>query len=153
MSKKFPLQTLLDLSHHKSEAAIQKLGQLNQQQQMEQKKLEKLLQFRHEYHARYQEISSRGMDHHAMMNFQEFLSRLDEAVGQQTKIMEQASRSVERGRVEVQETQLSMKSFDTLAQRHAAMVLQSETRVDRKIQDEQSRQFAARSTDLTGDNP
>ncbi len=152
MSQKFPLQTLLDLSRHRSEAAVQKLGQLNQQQQMEQKKLEKPLQFRREYHARYLEISSRGMDHHAMMNFQEFLTRLDEAVGQQKKIMDQASRSVEQGRVEVQETQRSKKSFDTLAQRHAATVLESETRVDRKIQDEQSRQFAARGADLTGDN-
>lgn len=145
MTKTFSLQPLVDLSHHKNEAAALKLGQLNQQQQAEQKKLETLLQFRRDYQNKFREATQGGVDQNGLRNFQNFLDRLDEAVHQQRGVIEQASRSFVNGQNELHEAQRVMKSFDTLAQRHAESVKKQGIQSEQKLQDEQSGRFAARN--------
>ncbi len=152
MTKIYPLQPLVDLSHHKSDAATLKLGQLNQQQQTENKKLETLLQFRRDYQNRFREAAQSGMDQNGLRNFQSFLDRLDEAIHQQHSVIEQVNRSFANGRDELNQAQRTMKSFDTLAQRHAALVRKQGIQSDQKLQDEQSERFAARN-DASSDKP
>jgi flagellar FliJ protein len=149
MSKTFSLQPLVDLSHHKNDAATLKLGQLNQKQQAEQKKLETLLQFRRDYQNKFREATQSGMDQNGLRNFQNFLDRLDEAIQQQRSVIEQATQSFANGRDELHQAQRAMKSFDTLAQRHAETVRQQNNQTDQKLQDEQSGRFAARNDEST----
>lgn len=146
MTSPFTLQPLVDLSHRKSETATRKLGELTQLQQSEQKKLETLLQFRKDYQEKFLTASRSGMDSIGISNFQNFLNRLDEAVRQQRSVAEQASRSMQSGRETLIEAQRSMKSFDTLAQRHAESVQHHARRSEQKMQDEQAGQFAARNS-------
>lgn len=145
MAKTFTLQPLLDLSHRNSESATRKLGELTRAQLSEQKKLETLLQFRKDYQEKFLAQSRNGMDSAGISNFQRFLSRLDEAVQQQRGVIEQASRSLQAGREALTEAQRSMKSFDTLAQRHAETERLQARRTEQKMQDEQAGQFAARN--------
>ncbi len=152
MNKTFSLQPLVDLSHHKNDAATIKLGQLNQQQQAEQKKLETLLQFRRDYQNKFREATQSGMDQHGLQNFQNFLDRLDEAVHQQRGVIEQANQSFAQGQDALHQAQRTMKSFDTLAQRHAESVRLQTHQADQKLQDEQSGRFAARN-DASTDKP
>ncbi len=149
MTKTFSLQPLVDLSHHKNDAAALKLGQLNQKQQAEQKKLETLLQFRRDYQNKFREATQSGMDQNGLRNFQSFLDRLDEAIQQQRGVIEQATQSFANGRDELHQAQRAMKSFDTLAQRHAETVRQQNNQTDQKLQDEQSGRFAARNDEST----
>src|SRR5574340_367307 len=118
MTSQFPLQPLVQLAKQKYDAATRKLGQLNQQHQSAQRKLDTLLQFRKDYQNQFQEAARIGMGHQDLRNFQDFIKCLDEAITQQRAMIEQARASVQSGRSELSETQRRMKSFDTLAQRH-----------------------------------
>ncbi len=143
MANTFNLQPLVHLAKQKNDAATRKLGQLNQQQQSAQGKLDTLMQFRRDYQGKFQEAARNGMDQHDLRNFQNFINRLDEAITQQRGVMEQAQRSVQNGRSELTETQRRMKSFDTLAQRHVEAEKKLEAKTEQKIQDEHSGRFAA----------
>ena len=144
MHKQFHLQPLADLAHHKNEDAAKKLGQLNQQKQSAQGKLDTLLQYRKDYHMRFQEAAKQGLNPNDLRNYQDFIHRLDEAIAQQRALVEKAIHHVQAGRDEFQQTQRKMKSFDTLAQRHHASERKREQKIEQRLQDEYTGRFAAR---------
>ena len=133
MIKPFSLQPLVHLSQQRNDAAAKKFGQLNQQQQAAQAKLETLIQYRKDYQARFQEAVQSGMSQSDLCNFQNFIQRLDEAIAQQSNANEQAIHSMQAGRIKLQDTQRNMKSFDTLAQRH----MESEKKLEAKSEQRQ----------------
>jgi flagellar FliJ protein len=143
MANTFSLQPLRHLAQQRNDAATRKLGKLNQQHRSEQDKLNMLQQFRKDYQIKFQEAARNGMAPNDLRNFQEFINRLDEAINQQLKTIEQAQRSVQSGRSELSEAQRRMKSFDTLAQRHVEAERKLETKAEQKIQDEHTGRFVA----------
>lgn len=153
MTKPFTLQPLVNLAHQKNDAATRKFGKLNQQEQAEISKLDTLLQYRKDYQKRYQEAMQAGMSQSDLSNFQNFMSRLDEVVTQQQKIVEQIHYSVEAGRSELQDANRKMKSFDTLSQRHLENERKIEAKSEQRLQDELTgRHVAFRDANAQGDN-
>lgn len=144
MIKPFPLQPLVRLAQQKNDAAARKFGQLNQQQQAAQAKLDTLLQYRKDYQTRFQEAVQNGMNQSDLRNFQNFIKRLDEAIAQQRNANEQAIESVQKGRNDLQDTQRKMKSFDTLEQRH----LKSEKKLAAKSEQRQQDEHTGRNTTI-----
>lgn len=142
MTNTFSLQPLVHLSQQKNDAATKKFGQLNQQQQAAQTKLDTLLQYRKEYQARFQEAVQNGMNQSDLQNFQGFIQRLDEAIAQQRSINEQMLNSVQSGRNELLDTQRKMKSFDTLAQRHMENEKKLAAKSEQRLQDEHTGRIA-----------
>ena len=143
MTKPFTLAPLVDLAHQKNDEATRKLGKLNQQQQNAQAKLAALQQYRREYSAQFEEAAKLGMTPTDMVNFQNFIGRLDQAIRQQQNEIEKASSSVQRGRHELMDTTRKMRSFDTLADRHAENEKKLEAKTEQRQQDEQSGRFSA----------
>ncbi len=143
MTKPFTLAPLVDLAHQKNEAATRKLGKLNQQQQAAQDKLAALQQYRRDYATQFEEAAKQGMTPMDMQNFQLFIGRLDQAIQQQLQEIERANTSVRTGRHELMDTTRKMRSFDTLAQRHADNEKKLEAKADQRQQDEQSGRFSA----------
>ncbi|MBI5918507.1 MAG: flagellar export protein FliJ [Nitrosomonadales bacterium] len=143
MTKSFTLQPLLDLAQQKNEAATQRLGQLNQQKQTAQTKLDTLMQYRKDYQDKFQEAVRNGMDPVGMNNFQHFIYRLDDAITQQRAVMNQTQHLVQAGQNELKDAQRKMKSFDTLAQRHVESVKKQEAKLDQRTQDEYASRIAA----------
>ncbi len=143
MTNTFSLQPLLQLSKKKNEAAIKKLGLLNRNQQSAQSKLEMLQQYRKDYQNKMQDAEKTGMDLQDLRNFQDFIYRLDDAIKQQMATVLQAQNSVEKGLGELSETQRSMKSFDTLAQRHTEAEKMVAAKTEQRIQDEHNGRRAA----------
>ena len=143
MTKPFHLQPLVHLAHQKSDAAARKFGLLNQQQQAAQAKLDTLLQYHKDYVTRFEQVLQSGISQADMRNFQDFIKRLDEAVAQQREVIEQAHRSVQAGRGELEQSQRKMKSFDTLADRHQKSSKQQEEKAEQRLQDEHSGRAAA----------
>jgi len=143
MTKSFTLQPLLDLAHQKNDTATKKLGQLNQQQQSAQGKLEALQQYRREYQMKFQEAAQQGMEPADLRNFQDFINRLDQAIRQQQQVIEKAKTNVQTGRHELMDSTRKMKSFDTLAQRHVESEMKVEAKKEQRLQDEQTGRFAA----------
>jgi flagellar FliJ protein len=143
MAKTFSLQPLVHLAQQQYEAATRKFGQLNQQQQAAQAKLDTLLQYRKDYQARFQEAEQNGMIQSELRNFRDFIMRLDEAIAQQRNTNEQARSLLQVGRSELQEAQRKMKSFDTLAQRHIENEKKLAAKSEQRQQDEHTGRFAA----------
>lgn len=152
MAKLFPLQPLVNLAQQKNDAATRKLGQLNQQHQTAQDKLDALQQYRKDYQAKFQEAIQGGMEPADLRNFQDFINRLDEAIQQQQGMTERTKNGVQTGRHELMDTTRKMKSFDTLAQRHVEAEKKLEAKSEQRIQDEHSGRFAAyRAAEKDGD--
>ena len=152
MIKPFSLQPLVHLAQQKNDAATKKLGQLNQQQQTAQSKLDALLQYRSDYQTKFIEQAKSGMSPTDMKNFQDFIGRLDQAIKQQQSMCEKAKLGVQTGRGELMDTTRKMKSFDTLAQRHVDAEKKIEAKNEQRDQDEiSSRLTAYRATDKDSD--
>lgn len=143
MIKPFSLQSLMNLAQHQNDSATRKLGQLNQQQQSTQQKLDILLEYRKDYQTRLQEATRNGMSQADLRNFQQFINKLDEAIGQQTKIVEQSKVSAQLGRGEFDTTQRKLKSFDTLQQRHIETQNKIAVKAEQKTLDEHTGRLAA----------
>jgi flagellar FliJ protein len=136
MTHPFPLQPLVHLSQQKNDAAIKKLGQLNRLKQSAQSKLDMLHQYRNDYQAKFRLAESNGMELQELLNFKNFICRLDDAIEQQSMVVSQAQLTLEQGRNELAETQRRMKSFDTLSQRHTMTEKKQEAKSEQLIQDE-----------------
>ncbi len=143
MIKPFSLQPLVHLAQQRNDAAAKKLGQLNQQQQTAQEKLDALLQYRRDYQLKFQEAAQLGMSPVDMKNFQDFIGRLDQAIRQQQSAIEKARIGVQNGRAELLDTTRKMKSFDALAQRHVEAEKKLEAKQEQRTQDEFTGRFAA----------
>ncbi len=152
MIKPFSLQPLVHLAQQKNDAATKKLGQLNQQHQTAQEKLDALQQYRKDYQVKFQEEAKAGMSPVDMKNFQDFIGRLDQAIRQQTSVIDKTKAGVQTGRSELMDTTRKMKSFDTLAQRHVEAEKKIEAKSEQKIQDEHTGRLAAyRTAEKNGD--
>lgn len=143
MIKPFSLQPLINLTQHQNETATRKLGQLNRQEQSAQQKLDALMGYRRDYQNRLQEASQNGLDHMQLRNFQHFINKLDEAISQQRKAVEQSKVSTQMGRAEFDTTQRKLKSFDTLQQRHIDTQKKLAEKSEQKALDEHTSRMSA----------
>ncbi len=144
MTKTFSMQPLVNLAHQKNDDATRKFGQIIQQQQAAQIKLQTLEQYREDYQTRLQQAVRSGINQISLRNFQDFIRRLDEAVAQQRIVIEQIHLSIHAGRNELANAQRKMKSFDALAQRH----LEGERKVEEKLEQRQQDEHAGRYSAL-----
>lgn len=143
MTKPFTLQPLINLTQHQNESATRKLGQLNQLQQSAQQKLDTLMEYRKDYQNRLQEATRNGMDPAQLRNFQHFINKLDEAISQQRKAVEQSKISTQIGRTEFDTTQRKLKSFDALQQRHFDAQKKIAEKAEQKMLDDHTGRMAA----------
>jgi flagellar protein FliJ len=143
MSKPFSLQPLVHLAQQRNDAATKKLGQLNRQHQTAQEKLDALQQYRKDYQLKFQDAARKGMAPGDMKNFQDFIGRLDQAIRQQSAVIEKARANVQSGRSELMDATRTMKSFDTLAQRHVDAEKKLQAKSEQREQDEHTGRFVA----------
>lgn len=143
MTRPFSLQPLLNLAQQNNESATRRLGQLNKQEHETKTQLEMLRQYRRDYQDRMQTDSQQGMDPALLRNFQQFIYKLDAAIAQQLKVVEQSKLSTQTGRSEFAGTQRKLKSFDTLQQRHIETELKIEAKQEQKTMDEHTSRVTA----------
>lgn len=143
MSKNFTLKPLMELAQHHKEAATRELGQRNKVEHDAQEKLEMLKRYRNEYQTRLQEATRNGIDPLALRNFQQFIDKLDEAIFQQRRVLEQSRVSVAQGRSEFDSTQRRLKSYTTLHDRHLEEQKKAVAKSEQNALDEHTGRFAA----------
>lgn len=143
MSKPFSLQPLMNLAQQQNDSAMRNLGQLNKRQQSAQQMLDTLLEYRKDYQARLHETTRSGMNPADLRNFQQFINKLDEAIIQQLKAVEQSKVSTQAGRGEFDTTQRKLKSYDTLQQRHVEKQNRIAVKSEQKALDEHTGRLAA----------
>lgn len=143
MAKHDTMQKLAELAQQKNDAAVKRLGQLNQHQQAQEAKLNSLQQFRKEYQVRFQQAVESGLDQFSLNNFHGFILRLDEAIAQQNAAHKQACSLTEAGRLDLQQAQRKLKSFDTLVKRHQENERKLAEKRELRQQDEHTNRAAA----------
>ncbi len=147
MVQSFSLQTLLDLMRNRNDLATQRLAALLASEHDAREKLALLLQYRDEYSARFRQAAANGLGQPEWRNYQDFLSRLDEAVRQQEQAVQVHEAHTATGQADWQRQRVRLKAFDTLSERHRAREARLELRQEQKIQDE----YAARGQDDEAD--
>ncbi len=143
MQKPFSLKPLMELAQHHKEAATRELGQRNKREHDAQEKLDMLGRYRNEYQTRLQAATHNGIDPLALRNFQQFIDKLDEAILQQRKVLEQSRVSVQQGRNEFDSTTRKLKSYATLQERHIEEQKKVEAKAEQSALDEHTGRFAA----------
>jgi flagellar protein FliJ len=136
MSAKFPLQSLLDLSHLRLDEATRRLGELVAGEQQATQRLELLSQYREEYQARFLAAARNGLAPDQWRNYQCFLERLDAAIAQARELVAQSQERKAAGQRDWLDKRAREKAFGTLADRHKARVAYADQRREQKVQDE-----------------
>ncbi|MDR2111882.1 MAG: flagellar export protein FliJ [Candidatus Accumulibacter sp.] len=144
MVKPFPLQTILELMQDRADEATRNLARLIANEKEAKARLELLLGYREDYANRFREASKNGLTQREWHNFQQFLSRIDEAIEVQRGTVATQARNTAAGQQQWREQRKKLKAFDTLSARHFASENAKESKRDQKLQDE----FAARSKNL-----
>jgi flagellar FliJ protein len=136
MTKPFALQAVLDLMQNRADEATQKLARLISAENDAKTKLDLLSEYREEYARRFQATAQQGMSPLQWKNFQDFLSRLDDAIGQQQAVVANSRNNTAAGQAHWQEQRIRLKAIDTLSDRHRVSELALELRREQKLSDE-----------------
>lgn len=148
MARTFSLQPLLDLMQTRTDEATRKLGLLLAAEQNQRSRLQMLEQYREEYAQRMSEAVRNGLTPAALMNFQSFIFRIDEAIIQQRVVVANSEKNTRQGQQQWQEQNKQLKAIDTLSQRHELRERHRENRFEQKLQDEfAARRFSNREDD------
>lgn len=132
----FSLQPLLEIMQNRTDEATRKLGQLISEEQNQRSRLQMLEQYRNEYAQRLCEASAQGVTRFVLLNYQNFLARIDEAIEQQRIAVQNSERDTQHGKDYWQNQNKQLKAIDTLSQRHDARERSRENRRDQKLHDE-----------------
>ncbi|MDR0777728.1 MAG: flagellar export protein FliJ [Azonexus sp.] len=147
MAQPFTLQPLLDLMQTRTDEATRQLGRLIAAEQNQRNRLLMLEQYRDEYAQRLRDASADGVTRRILDNYQDFLARIDEAISQQSIVVNDSERSTKAGQEHWREQNTRLKAIDTLSQRHDARERYREGRQEQKLLDEFStRKFSAHRT-------
>jgi flagellar FliJ protein len=143
MTQPFSLQPLLDVMQTRTDEATRKLGKLIAAEQSQRSRLQMLEQYREEYAQRLREATMQGVTRFVLLNYQDFLARIDEAIEQQRMAVENSELSTKAGQDHWQAQNKQLKAIDTLSLRHDARERYRENKQDQKLQDEfSSRKYA-----------
>jgi len=148
MSQPFSLQPLLELMQEKTDEATRRLGQLIAAEQNARSRLQMLEGYRNEYADRLRSAIAEGVTRQVLANYQDFLCRIDDAIGQQRQVVEQTEANTARGQQDWREKNTRLKAIGTLSERHDERERHKENRREQKLQDEfTTRKFATGSKD------
>jgi len=140
MPQPFSLQTILEVMQNRTDEATRKLGRLIAAENSQRSRLQMLEDYRNEYAQRLRDAATQGVTPTVLLNYQDFLARIDEAIQQQRQAVINSEQSKKAGQEHWHTQNKQLKAIDTLSQRHEARERYQENKLDQKLQDE----FAAR---------
>jgi flagellar protein FliJ len=121
MAKHFPIKTLIGLAQDDVDAAAQRLGRAQRERNDVEAQLEALVQYRDEYHARFNATAQAGMPAGNVRNFQAFIDTLDAAIDQQRNLLATANTRVEAAKPDWQRQKQKLGSYEVLQARGEAV--------------------------------
>lgn len=151
MAKAFNLQPLLEIMQTRVDEKTRQLGHLIAAEQNARSRLQLLEQYRDEYSQKLRNAIGQGLTPLALRNYQDFISRIDEAIAQQARAVAYSAQSTVNGQAQWREQNQRLKAIDTLSQRHDARERYRENRAEQKQMDEfTSRKYSQGSDVETG---
>lgn len=136
MARKFPMQTLLDLSQSHADAAAKSLLVLKVRWHEAEEKLSQLLAYRESYRERLRDVAGNGTSATALRDFQLFMIKLDTAIKLQQDEVARCQARWHAGQQEWLRQRGKVKAYDALSARHKRAEEKREELVEQKEQDE-----------------
>ncbi|MDH5480766.1 MAG: flagellar export protein FliJ [Nitrosomonas sp.] len=130
------LKILIELAQKQSDDSAKQLGKLNFQKQEADQKLHLLLEYRHSYQARFQDLARNGIDHIEWQNFVTFINKLDAAITEQRQAVAQTLANRVIGSENFVTCQRKLKSYNTLSKRQQKIKDQRQMKHEQRLQDE-----------------
>ena len=127
------LQPAVDQAHRREQDALQRLADQQRRMAYVQKQLEDLERYRREY-----SLGAGGLTVSALLNRQQFVDRIDQAIVQQVREVERQRRVLEAARLQWLQTHARERALDSVVERFRAQEQQSEQRQEQAEMDERS---------------
>lgn len=136
MATSSALGTLIELATRDTDEAAKRLGKCMKAAEECEQKLELLKQYRDDYAARFQQNLSAGLTASGYRNYQQFLDKLEQAIGSQQQVVRDAHGRVEREKKAWQDCERKRMSYGTLADRADKAQQIKDNKRDQKQMDE-----------------
>lgn len=136
MATSSALGTLIDLATKETDEAAKRLGVAMKGVEDAEQKLALLNQYRDDYMLRFQNNLNTGLSAMAYGNYQQFIGKLDQAIGSQQLVVRDARLRVDREREAWQVSERKRMSYGTLVERAEKVQLAKENKRDQKQMDE-----------------
>lgn len=139
MASRFPLQSLLDHSRHRMEAAERLLRILRHKEEAARRRQEELQGYKQDYQRRLTgEAGERGMEIHLLRDYHAFLGKLEAAIRHQEKEVVQATAHWQNAHDNWLALRQKVKAYEALADRHRQQESRREEKRDQHLTDEQA---------------
>jgi len=139
MATRFPLQSLLDHSRHRMEAAERLLRILRHKEEAARQRYDELQGYKQDYQQRLTgEAGARGMEIHLLRDYHVFLGKLEVAIRHQENEVAQATTHWKNAHDNWLALRQKVKAYEALANRHRQHELQREEKRDQRLTDEQA---------------
>lgn len=139
MASRFPLQSLLEHSRHRMEAAERLLRILKRKEEAARQRQEELLGYKHEYQQRLTgQAGAQGMAIHLLRDYHAFLLKLDVAIQHQQEAVALAAGHWQSAHDNWLALRQKVKAYETLAARHYDQERRREEKRDQRLTDEQA---------------
>ncbi len=148
MAVDFPLQTLLDHSRHRMEAAERLLRMLMRKETSARQRLQELQGYKSEYQARLSGGGAAGINILLLRDFYAFMVKLDSAIDHQESDVAQAQSRWRAAHENWLALRQKVKAYETLAARHIHQELRRQERNDQRVTDETALRRHVRQNDL-----
>jgi flagellar protein FliJ len=135
------LQPAVELAQKREQDALQRLAEAQQKLAHVQQQLEDLERYRREYG-----LSDGGMTVSALLNRQQFVERIDQAIAQQMREVEQRQRMLEASRAQWLKAHARERALDSVVARYRTQEAQREQRLEQAEVDERM-QYRRRPAD------
>jgi flagellar protein FliJ len=127
------LQPAVDQAQRREQDALQRLAEQQRRMAYVQQQLDDLERYRKEY-----SLSAGGLTVSALLNRQQFVDRIDQAIVQQKREVERQRRVLESARVQWLQTHARERALDSVVERFRVQEQQSEQRQEQAEMDERS---------------
>jgi flagellar FliJ protein len=112
------LKPVQGFAERKERDAARSFGDAQKQLQSESDKLEQLRQYHRDYLDRFHQAASQGIQAKRMLEYRAFISKLEEAIGEQEKVLGFARASNNAARHDWQEKQSRSKAIGKVVDHH-----------------------------------
>jgi flagellar protein FliJ len=125
------LQPAVEQAQRREQDALQRLAEQQRRTAYVQQQLDDLERYRREY-----SLSAGGLTVSALLNRQQFVDRIDQAITQQKREVERQRRVMETARVQWLQTHARERALDSVVERFRTQEQQSEQRQEQAEMDE-----------------
>ncbi|NWB85390.1 flagellar export protein FliJ [Pseudomonas gingeri] len=145
LSRAARLAPVVDMAENTERTAVQRLGYFQGQVRVAQNKLEDLERFRLEYQEQWIQRGSLGVSGQWLLGYQQFLTQLDTAVGQQRQSLAWHQNNLDKAREAWQQAYARVEGLRKLVQRYVDEARHLEDKREQKLLDELSQRLPRQS--------